>query len=253
MDYLNINSETIDSIGIITINRPKALNAVNMGTIREIAEQAETFDNDDDIKVIILRGDEKAFAAGIDIKEILLNSHLPFMGIDEMQGYFNRFAKVKKPVIAAVSGYALGIGCELTLACDIILASDNARFGQPELSLGIIPSFGGTQRLTNLIGKPRAMEMILSGRALSADEALNAGLISRIVPLPDLFEESIKTAKRIAAQPLNAICMAKDVIKHAAANMNLNDGIDYEANNSKRCLASGEFRESLKNFAAKHN
>lgn len=253
MDYLNIITESVDNIGIITLNRPKALNAINMGTIREIAEQAEIFDKDDEIKVIIIRGEEKAFAAGIDIKELLLNAQLPDMGIGEMQSHFNRFAGVKKPIIAAVSGYALGVGCELALACDIILASDNARFGQPELSLGIIPSFGGTQRLTNLIGKAKAMEMILSGRALTADEAQSAGLVSRIIPLPDLFDESLKTAKRIAAQPLSTLCLAKDAVKHAAGNISLQDGIDYENSCSKRCLASSEFRDSLKNFAAKHN
>lgn len=253
MNYINIGVEIIDAVGIITINRSKALNAINLGVIREIAEQAEIFDKDENIKVLIIKGDEKTFAAGIDIKELLLKAHLPDVGIDEMQGYFKSFSQIKKPIIAAVAGYALGVGCELALACDIILAADNARFGQPELSLGIIPSFGATQRLTKAIGKAKTMEMILSGRALNAEEALSSGLVSRIIPLPDLFEESVKTAKRIAAQPLKAICLAKDVIKHAASNMNLNDGIDYEASASKRCLSSEEFRESLKNFAVKQS
>ena len=166
-----------------------------------------------------------------------------------MQNCFRRFAAVKKPIIAAVSGYALGIGCELALACDIILAADNARFGQPELSLGTIPAFGATQRLTRALGKAKAMEMILSGRALTAEEAFVSGLVSRIVPLPDLFEDAAKTAVRIAAQPLGALKAAKEAVL-AAQNTPLEEGIAFERKAAQCCLAADEFRESLRNFAA---
>ena len=249
MEYTNITVETRENLGIITLNRPQALNAVNAEMLKELALAAEAFDNNDAVRVLIVKGDGKTFAAGIDIKEVLSRADSKFLGIDEMQNCFRRFAAVKKPIIAAVSGYALGIGCELALACDIILAADNARFGQPELSLGTIPAFGATQRLTRALGKAKAMEMILSGRALTAEEAFVSGLISRIVPLPDLFEDAAKTAARIATQPLGALKAAKEAVL-AAQNTPLEEGIAFERKASQCCLAADEFRESLRNFAA---
>ena len=249
MEYTNITVETRENLGIITLNRPQALNAVNAEMLKELALAAEAFDNNDAVRVLIVKGDGKTFAAGIDIKEVLSRADSKFLGIDEMQNCFRRFAAVKKPIIAAVSGYALGIGCELALACDIILAADNARFGQPELSLGTIPAFGATQRLTRALGKAKAMEMILSGRALTAEEAFVSGLISRIVPLPDLFEDAAKTAARIATQPLGALKAAKEAVL-AAQNTPLEEGIAFERNAAQCCLAADEFRESLRNFAA---
>lgn len=248
MEYVNIVVETKENIGIITLNRPQAMNSVNLDMLKELAQAAEDFDANDSIKVIILKGDGKNFAAGIDIKEVLSKGNLKFLGIDEMQKYFGIFERTSKPVIAAVSGYALGIGCELALACDIILAADNARFGQPELSLGSIPSFGATQRLTKALGKAKAMEMILSGRAMTSEEAYESGLISRIVPLADLKEDALKTATRIATQPLSALKTAKETIL-AAQNLSLHDGIAMERNAAKCCLVADEFRESLRNFA----
>lgn len=249
MEYTNITVETRENLGIITLNRPQALNAVNAEMLKELALAAEAFDNNDAVRVLIVKGDGKTFAAGIDIKEVLSRADSKFLGIDEMQNCFRRFAAVKKPIIAAVSGYALGIGCELALACDIILAADNARFGQPELSLGTIPAFGATQRLTRALGKAKAMEMILSGRALTAEEAFVSGLVSRIVPLPDLFEDAAKTAVRIAAQPLGALKAAKGAVL-AAQNTPLEEGIAFERKAAQCCLAADEFRESLRNFAA---
>lgn len=251
MDYANIVVETRENLGIITLNRPQALNAVNLEMLQELARATEEFDQNDTVKVLILKGDGKTFAAGIDIKELLSKADRKFFGVDEMQTYFRRFATVKKPVVAAVSGYALGIGCELALSCDIILAADNARFGQPELSLGSIPSFGATQRLTKALGKAKAMEMILSGRAMTAEEAFDAGLISRIVPLPDLFADAMKTAERIAGQPLNALKAAKEAVL-TAQNSFLDEGIAFEEKASRCCLAADSFRESLRNFAAGH-
>ena len=249
MEYTNITVETRENLGIITLNRPQALNAVNAEMLKELALAAEAFDNNDAVRVLIVKGDGKTFAAGIDIKEVLSRADSKFLGIDEMQNCFRRFAAVKKPIIAAVSGYALGIGCELALACDIILAADNERFGQPELSLGTIPAFGATQRLTRALGKAKAMEMILSGRALTAEEAFVSGLISRIVPLPDLFEDAAKTAARIATQPLGALKAAKEAVL-AAQNTPLEEGIAFERKAAQCCLAADEFRESLRNFAA---
>lgn len=249
MEYTNITVETRENLGIITLNRLQALNAVNAEMLKELALAAEAFDNNDAVRVLIVKGDGKTFAAGIDIKEVLGRADSKFLGIDEMQNCFRRFAAVKKPIIAAVSGYALGIGCELALACDIILAADNTRFGQPELSLGTIPAFGATQRLTRALGKAKAMEMILSGRALTAEEAFVSGLISRIVPLPDLFEDAAKTAARIATQPLGALKAAKEAVL-AAQNTPLEEGIAFERKAAQCCLAADEFRESLRNFAA---
>lgn len=248
MEYANITVETRENLGIITLNRPQAVNAE---MLKELALAAEAFDNNDAVRVLIVKGDGKTFAAGIDIKEVLSRADSKFLGIDEMQNCFRRFTAVKKPIIAAVSGYALGIGCELALACDIILAADNARFGQPELSLGTIPAFGATQRLTRALGKAKAMEMILSGRALTAEEAFVSGLVSRIVPLPDLFEDAAKTAARIAAQPLGALKAAKEAVL-AAQNTPLEEGIAFERKAAQCCLAADEFRESLRNFAAGH-
>lgn len=249
MEYTNITVETRENLGIITLNRPQALNAVNAEMLKELALAAEAFDNNDAVRVLIVKGDGKTFAAGIDIKEVLGRADSKFLGIDEMQNCFRRFAAVKKPIIAAVSGYALGIGCELALACDIILAADNTRFGQPELSLGTIPAFGATQRLTRALGKAKAMEMILSGRTLTAEEAFVSGLVSRIVPLPDLFEDAAKTAARIATQPLGALKAAKEAVL-AAQNTPLEEGIAFEGKAAQCCLAADEFRESLRNFAA---
>lgn len=246
MEYANITVETRENLGIITLNRPQAVNAE---MLKELALAAEAFDNNDAVRVLIVKGDGKTFAAGIDIKEVLSRADSKFLGIDEMQNCFRRFTAVKKPIIAAVSGYALGIGCELALACDIILAADNARFGQPELSLGTIPAFGATQRLTRALGKAKAMEMILSGRALTAEEAFVSGLVSRIVPLPDLFEDAAKTAARIATQPLGALKAAKEAVL-AAQNTPLEEGIAFERKAAQCCLAADEFRESLRNFAA---
>lgn len=248
MEYKEILVETRGSVGIITLNRPRALNAINESMLGETAEQITLFDKDDSIAAIVLKGSDKAFAAGIDIKE--LQAKVTSDAGEALDNTFKHFMKIdhcRKPVIAAVAGYALGIGCELALTCDIILAADNARFGQPEISLGVIPGFGSTQRLTKTIGKSKTMEMILTGRALNAEEAVACGIASRIVALPDLFEESIKTAMRIAALPRGAVKLAKDAIKHSF-NMDLDSGIDYENKNCKICLSAKGFKESLDKF-----
>ncbi len=251
MEYQNIIVESRGPVGIITLNRPRALNAVCEKMLQELSQQLELFCNDDVISAIVLKGSDKAFAAGIDIAE--LQNKVENFGIealDKTYTYFKQIDNCPKPIIAAVAGYALGIGCELALSCDIVLVADNARFGQPEISLGVIPGFGSTQRLAKTIGKSKTMEMVLTGRALNAEEAVACGIASRIVALPDLFEEAIKTAMRISALPKNAVCLAKDAIKQAY-NSNLEAGIAYENKNCKICLGSNGFKESLQSFMEK--
>lgn len=251
MDYQNILTEVRGPVGIITLNRPRALNAVCEQMLQELSLQLDLFCKDDSIAAIVLKGSDKAFAAGIDIAE--LQNKVETFGIealDQTYAYFRQIDSCPKPIIAAVAGYALGIGCELALACDIILVADNARFGQPEISLGVIPGFGSTQRLAKTIGKSKTMEMVLTGRALNAEEAVACGIASRIVALPDLFEEAVKTAMRISALPQNAIKLAKDAIKHAY-NSNLEAGIAYENKSCKICLGSNGFKESLQSFMEK--
>ncbi len=251
MTYKNILTEVRGRIGIITLNRPHALNAVSEGMLKEVSEQMSLFDEDKSIAAIIIKGSDKAFAAGIDINE--LQAKIAYEGADALDNTYKYFSKInscKKPLIAAVAGYALGIGCELALCCDIILVADNARFSQPEISLGVIPGFGSTQRLSKTIGKSKTMEMILTGRALNAEEAVACGIASRIVALPDLFEECVKTAMRIAEQPAYAVLLAKDAVKQSFNN-ELDSGIAYENKNCKICLGSPEFKESLASFIEK--
>ncbi len=253
MEYKNILTGVRGSAGIITLNRPKALNAVCESMLEEIAAQLKIFEEDSNIAAIIIRGSDKAFAAGIDLRELQAKvSDNAIEALDDTYKYFRKIDECRKPIIAAVAGYALGIGCELALSCDIILAADNARFGQPEISLGVIPGFGSTQRLCKTIGKSKTMEMILTGRALNAEEAVACGIASRIVALPDLFEECIKTANRIAALPKYAVELAKDAIKQSF-NSSLESGIAYENKNCKICLGAKGFKESLDRFIEKRN
>lgn len=253
MEYKNILVETRGAVGIISLNRPKALNAICESMLEEIASQVRDFDNDERIAAIVIKGSDKAFAAGIDIKELQAKVSTDSLeALDNTYKYFRQIDDCKKPIIAAVAGYALGIGCELALTCDIILVADNARFGQPEISLGVIPGFGATQRLTKTIGKSKTMEMILTGRALNAEEAVACGIASRIVALPDLFDESIKTAMRTTTLPHYAVILAKDAIKQSF-NSGLESGIAYENKNCKICLGTNGFKESLEHFVEKRN
>lgn len=251
MEINNITIEVRGNLGIITIDRPKALNALNEDMLREIAEQAKEMDENPLIRVIILRGGEKAFAAGIDVKDLVTKLGERKNALARMQGYMQSFAATRKPIVAAVSGFALGIGCELILNCDIVLAANSAKFGLPELSLGMIPSFGGTQKLTKAIGKTKAMEMILSGRAMTAEEAEQAGLVSRIIPLTDLDDETFKAAGKIAAQSENAVNAAKALIKSAAAGTELTAGLEAENLGCQMCLESSDFQDALRKLAEK--
>ncbi|SVB52909.1 uncharacterized protein METZ01_LOCUS205763, partial [marine metagenome] len=208
MDYQNILVESRDNVGLITLNRPKALNALSDDLMDEIADAVDGFETDDSIGALVIAGNEKAFAAGADIKRMQNRSYMDvYMGNFIGQNW-QRINSCRKPVIAAVAGYALGGGCELAMMCDFIIAADTAQFGQPEIKLGIIPGAGGTQRLTRFVGKAKAMEMCLTGRMMDAAEAERAGLVSRVVPADQLLAETLKTAGQIASLSRPSIMMA---------------------------------------------
>src|SRR6201747_843451 len=190
---MNITTEIKGSVGIATLNRPDALNALNTALLNELADALEAWDRGNDVRCIIVTGSERAFAAGADIKEMQPKSYSQMYRENLFGDQFDRIARIKKPIIAAVAGHALGGGCELAMLCDFIIAADTARFGQPEIKLGVIPGMGGSQRLTRAVGKAKAMEMILTGRTMDAAEAERAGLVARIVPAADLLEAAMAT------------------------------------------------------------
>lgn len=224
--YETILVEIHDSVALVRLNRPQALNALNQQLMKELAGALLSLDNDDKISVIVLTGNEKAFAAGADIKEMQDLSYTDtFMG-----GHFDGWdqaANCNKPVIAAVAGFALGGGCELAMMCDFIIAADDARFGQPEIKIGIFPGLGGTQRLTRAIGKAKAMEMCLTGSMLNAQQAESTGLVSRVVPAADLIDEAMASAQTIASMSRPAVRMAKEAVNRAY-ELTLNEGLRFE-------------------------
>jgi enoyl-CoA hydratase/carnithine racemase len=246
-DNNTILTELNGNVGIITLNRPNDMNAVNLEMLNEIAYQVQTWEYDDAVRCIILRGSDTVFAAGIDIKALSEEVSQQSLALKAWQDEFNKTANCSKPIIAAISGYTLGLGCDLALAADIILASESTQIGYPELSIGTIPSFGGCSRLIHRIGKAKAMEMILTGRALSAEEASLCGLISRVVPLKDLFDEALRVAKRIASQPYQAVLQAKETLKQVE-NMNLQNGLELELKSCRLSMNTPEFRDILRNF-----
>jgi enoyl-CoA hydratase len=249
MDFQNVVVETDGAIAVVTLNRPQQLNALSYDLVRDLCLAMEQLDQDPEIRVIILTGGEKAFAAGADIKEMADLG--PFD--ERLQGrlsYRDRINKISKPIIAAVSGFALGGGCELAMSCDMIIASETARFGQPEVNLGIIPGSGGTQRLSRLAGKHRAMEMVLTGEFISASDAQQFGLVNRVVPAELLLEEAKGLAKKIAAKPPLAIKAAKEAILKSA-NTGLDEGSDFERKSFYVLLASEDRKEGMKAFLEK--
>ena len=248
MDENNtIITEINGTIGIITLNRPNETNAVNLEMLNEIAYQIQEWDYDNTIKCIIIKGHDTVFAAGIDIKDLSLEVSQQGLALKAWQDEFNKIINCTKPIITAISGYALGLGCDLALSGDIILATESAQFGYPEVSIGIIPSFGGCSRLIHQIGKAKTMEMILTGKAMSAEEASSCGLISRIVPLKDLFVESLRVANRIASLPYQAIMQAKETLRQVE-NMNLQNGLELELKSCRLIMNTPDFADILNNF-----
>jgi enoyl-CoA hydratase len=236
-------------LAVVTMNRPQQLNALSRALVKELALAMQELDDDDQVRVIIVTGGEKVFAAGADIKEMAALG--PFDApVAERFVYRDRINAVSKPVIAAVNGFALGGGCELAMSCDIIVAAENARFGQPEVNLGIIPGSGGTQRLTHVVGKHKAMELILTGDFLSAGDAARLGLVNRVVPGELVLEEAKAIGKKIAAKPALAIRAAKQAVLKAA-NAPLDEGLDFERKCFYLLLASEDRREAMAAFLEK--
>ena len=226
MAYENIIVETAGRVGKITLNRPKAMNALNAALMTELAAAIDGFDTDREIGCILLQGSERAFAAGADIKE-MQDFGFPGVYLDDFIASWERLSRARKPVVAAVAGFALGGGCEIAMACDLIIAADNAQFGQPEIRLGVMPGAGGTQRLIREVGKSKAMDMILTGRNMSAEEAERVGLVSRVVPLADLAAEAMKVAETIAGMSLPVAMMAKESVNRAY-EVSLSEGVRFE-------------------------
>ncbi|MDD4556077.1 MAG: enoyl-CoA hydratase/isomerase family protein [Alphaproteobacteria bacterium] len=243
MENNNILISTDGPIGIITLNRLEQMNAINASMLENIHLQLQTWSTDNKIKAVLLQGNEKFFASGIDLKELVAEANQIDSKIDEMQKNIESIANFSKPIIACVSGLAVGIGFELALACDFILAADNVLFACPETSLSFIPSFGGIQRLVRTIGKAQASEIILTGRALKADDALTSGVVSRVVPSHALYEDALKTAKKIASHSEKTTHIAKQNIKLAFNN--LDNAIYAEKLSAKICFSDSEFKQSL--------
>jgi enoyl-CoA hydratase len=249
MGYDNLLVEEDGPLAVITMHRPQQLNALSSALVKDISVAFEVLDEEEEIRVIILTGGEKVFAAGADIKEFAAAG--PFdEPIQQRFFYRDRINRVSKPVIAAVSGYALGGGCELAMSCDIIIASETARFGQPEVNIGIIPGSGGTQRLAHIVGKHRAMEMVLTGDPITAQEAERLGLVNRVVPVELLLEEAKNVGKKIAAKPPLAIKYAKEAVLKSF-NTGLDDGLDFERKTFYTLFASEDKKEGMQAFIEK--
>lgn len=247
--YETILTETpAEGVGVVRLNRPQALNALNSTLTREIFDALEAFDRDDSIGCMILTGSDKAFAAGADIKAMVDQTAVDMMNDDFTD--WSRLSRLSKPVIAAVSGWALGGGCEMAMMCDLIVASETAKFGQPEISIGIIPGAGGTQRLTRAVGKALAMEVMLGGRNLTAQEALTYGLVNRVAPVESYLDEAVKLASKIAAMPRVAVRLIKDAV-NKAEELPLSAGLDYEKRSFYLAFTTEDKTEGMTAFVEK--
>ncbi|HIF09733.1 MAG TPA: enoyl-CoA hydratase [Sneathiellales bacterium] len=250
MAYENILVDTKGPVGIITLNRPDALNALNSSLMNDLSAALDEFESDDEIGAVIITGSDRAFAAGADIKEMLPKNYVDVYTEDFITRNWERVTTFRKPVVAAVAGYALGGGCELAMMCDTALAADNAKFGQPEIQLGIIPGAGGTQRLTRFVGKAKAMEMCLTGRMMDADEAERSGLVSRVVPLDDLMDEAIKLATKIAEMSRPVAMLVKESVNRAYETT-LSEGVRFERRLMHSSFAFEDQKEGMKAFLDK--
>jgi enoyl-CoA hydratase len=249
MTYANIIVETHGRVGLIRLNRPQALNALNQMLIDELNVALGLFEKDTGIGAVVLTGSEKAFAAGADIKEMRSKSYMDAY-LEDFLTSWEGVSRLRKPIIAAVAGFALGGGCELAMMCDFILAAETAKFGQPEIKLGIIPGAGGTQRLTRFVGKSKAMEMCLTGRMMDAAEAERAGLVSRVIPAEKLVEEALKTAAAIAALSLPAVMIAKESVNRAYETT-LTEGVRFERRVFHSLFATEDQKEGMGAFVEK--
>jgi enoyl-CoA hydratase len=250
MAYENIEIESRGHVGIVRLNRPKALNALCDALIEELGSALDDFEADENIGCIVLTGSEKAFAAGADIKEMAEKSYMDAYLSDFITSGWERVTTCRKPVIAAVAGYALGGGCELAMMCDFIIAAENARFGQPEITIGTIPGAGGTQRLTRFVGKSKAMEMVLTGRMMDAEEAERAGLVSRVVPVEDLVDEAVKVADTICDLSHPIVMLAKESVNRAYETT-LNEGVRFERRLFHSTFATHDQKEGMAAFVEK--
>ncbi len=249
MKYEMILTEIRGRVGLITLNRPQAMNALNNQLMREVMDALAAFDKNDAIGVMVITGNEKAFAAGADIKEMADQSIQQMMDRDHV-AVFGRVRTIRKPVIAAVSGWALGAGCEVAMSCDMIIASESAKFGQPEITIGVMPGAGGTQRLTRAVGKAIAMEMILNNRTLTAQEAHQFGLVNRVVPVNGYLDEALKLADEIASRAPLAVRSAKKMINQAYERT-LADGLEVEKQEFYDLFASEDQKEGMQAFIEK--
>ena len=247
--YETLLVERRGRVGLITLNRPKALNALNEQLAIELTAVLAEYDRDEAIGCCVITGSEKAFAAGADIKEMAEKTFAEaYLG--DFAANWDRAATVRKPVIAAVAGFALGGGCELAMQCDILIAADNAKFGQPEIKLGVIPGIGGTQRFTRAVGKAKAMDIMLTGRMMDVNEAERAGLVARIVPLANLLDEAIKTAETIASMSLPSVLAAKEAV-NVAFETSLAEGVRFERRVFHSLFATADQKEGMAAFIAK--
>jgi enoyl-CoA hydratase len=249
MEYKNILVSKEDGYAIVQFNRPEVLNAINMQLMVELVDALESLDKEGNVQCLILTGNEKAFAAGADIKEMADASAMEMLIRDQFARW-DRIRKIKKPIIAAVSGFALGGGCELAMTCDIIIASETARFGQPEINIGVMPGAGGTQRLTRAIGKAKAMEIVLTGRMFTAKEACEWGLVNKVVPVEYYLQEAKNLAKEIASKPPAAVRLAKEAVLKAF-DTTIEGGLEFERKNFYLLFASEDQKEGMKAFVEK--
>jgi enoyl-CoA hydratase len=250
MAYENILVETKGKVGFVTLNRPKALNALCAALIAELGAALDAFEADPNVGCIVLTGSERAFAAGADIKEMATSSYMDVYLADFITKGWERVTTCRKPIVAAVAGFALGGGCELAMMCDFIIAADTAKFGQPEITIGTIPGAGGSQRLTRFVGKSKAMEMCLTGRMMDAAEAERAGLVSRVVPAADLLAEAAKTAEKIAGLSQPIVMMAKEAVNRAYETT-LSEGIKFERRVFHATFATQDQKEGMAAFVEK--
>lgn len=249
MRVLMVEPEVRPGVALVRLNRPESLNALNRALVAELTDTLLALDQDERVRVIVLTGNERAFAAGADIKEMAGDGAVDMLKLDQFQRW-DQIKRLKKPLIAAVSGFALGGGCELAMLCDIIIASETAQFGQPEIKIGVIPGAGGTQRLTRAIGKSRAMEYVLTGRFFSAQQAEAWGLVSRVVPAELYLEEALKLASEIAAMPPLAVQLAKQCV-NKVYELSLEEGLHFERRNFYLLFATEDQKEGMRAFMEK--